>query len=236
MRSVSNQLMISATLAIGLALTPVVAQHGTHEHGQKDASAKEPPKCPVMGEPLNLAVSVATDEGPVFFCCKDCISTYQSNPAKYAAKVAAQRKALADRPKIQVTCPISKEPVDPNVFIESEGRKVFFCCKGCMNKYKADPTKYASALANSYTFQIQCPVMKEEINPKSFSTAGNGMKIYFCCKGCDRKFFADPAKYAPNLVAQGFTINPKEMTHGSAGDEKGHEHGADGHGGHDHDH
>ncbi len=238
MNRITRQLLIGSAIAIGLALTPVVAQRGAHEHGHgeqvhgKNASeATGLPKCPIMDEPVNLAVSVATDEGPVFFCCKECISKYQSDPPKYAAKVAAQRNALADRPKIQVTCPVSKEPVDPEVFIESEGRKVFFCCKGCISKYKADPGKYASALANSYTFQTQCPVMKEEISPKSFTTAGNGMRIYFCCKGCDKKFFAHPAKYAPNLAAQGFTVNPKEMTHGPVGEEKGHDHGA-----HDHDH
>lgn len=222
---------------LGLAAMPVWAQHEGHgDHGKMAMSpAKELPMCPVMGEPINLAVSVPTDEGPVFFCCKDCVSKYQANPAKYATKVAAQRKAMAARPKVQVTCPVSKEPVDQDVFVESNGKKVYFCCKGCVNKYQRDPSKYAAALANSYTYQTKCPVMGEEINPKAFTTAANGMNIYFCCKGCDKKFFADPAKYAPNLVAQGFTVNPKEMAH-DASEETGHDHDAHDHGGHDHDH
>ena len=223
-------------IALSFAVTPGMAQHGghgDHQHGQKEPALAPLPNCPVMDERINLAVSVATDDGPVFFCCKDCISKYQAEPAKYATKVAAQRKALADRPKIQVTCPVSKEPADRDVFVESGGRKVYFCCKGCVNKYQADPAKYASSFANSYTYQTMCPVMNEEIDPKSFTTAGNGMKIYFCCKGCDKKFFADPAKYAPKLVAQGFTVNPKEMTHGKA-EQKGHDHDSHDHGAHDH--
>ena len=241
MSGFAKQILLGSAFSFGLALSPVLAQHGDqgqgdHQLDKAATSTAELPKCPVMDEPINLAVSVATDDGPVFFCCKDCVSKFQANPAKYATNVAAQRKALADRTKIQVICPVSKEPVDLEVFVESEGQKVFFCCKGCVNKYQREPAKYASALANSFTYQTKCPVMKEDIDPKSFATAGNGTKIYFCCKGCDKKFFADPAKYAPNLAAPGFTVNPKEMTYGPAGEEKGHDHGANGHGGHDHDH
>ena len=240
MNGFAKQMLLGSAFAFGLALTPATAQHeghgqGDHQHDKAATSTAELPKCPVTDEPINLAVSVATDDGPVFFCCKDCVSKFQADPAKYATKVTAQRKALADRAKVQVTCPVTKEPVDPEVFVESGGKKVFFCCKGCVNKYQREPAKYASTLANSYTYQTKCPVMNEEIDPKSFTTAGNGMKIFFCCKGCDKKFFADPAKYAPRLVAQGFTVNPKEMTHGPAGEEKGHDHGAHDHGGHDHD-
>lgn len=238
MNRFAMQMLIGSAFAIGLALTPAMAQHeghgqghGDHPHREKASTPTPLPQCPVMDEPINFAVSVATDNGPVFFCCKDCVSKFQANPAKYATKVAAQRKALADRAKVQVICPVSKEPVDPEMFVESGAQKVFFCCRGCVNKYQREPAKYGSALANSYTYQTKCPVMNEDIDPKSFATAGNGMNIYFCCKGCDKKFFADPAKYAPHLIAQGFTVNPKEMTHGPAREKKGHDHG-----GHDHDH
>ena len=76
----------------------------------------------MMDEPASLAISTPTDAGPVYFCCKGCIAKFQKDPTKYATKVAAQRKVLAERAKIQVTCPISKEPVDQKVFIESNGK------------------------------------------------------------------------------------------------------------------
>jgi len=232
MNCLVKQAVIGCVVVLGLAVMPVSAQHEGHGgHGKMAMSpATALPKCPVTGEPINLAVSVPTDEGPVFFCCKDCVSKYQADPAKYATRVAVQRKALANRPEVQVTCPVSKEPVDQDVFIESHGKKVYFCCKGCINKYQADPAKYASALSNSYTYQTKCPVMGEDINPKAVTTTAQGMNIYFCCKGCDKKFFKDPQKYAPNLVAQGFTVNPKEMVHDTA-EQAGHDHDS-----HDHDH
>ena len=241
MNRLTKQMLIGSMFAFGLALAPAMAQHeghghghGDHQHGEKKSAPASLPRCPVMDEPINLAVSIATDDGPVFFYCKDCISKYKANPAKYAAKVAAQRRALADRPKIQVICPVSKEPVDQDVFVESNGKKVYFCCKGCGNKYERDSRRYGSALANSYTYQTKCPVMGEDIDPKSFTTAANGKSIYFCCKGCDKKFFPDPHKYAPNLVAQGFKVNPKEMVQ-AAVEHAGHDHGSHDHGGHDHD-
>ncbi|MHC4091298.1 MAG: hypothetical protein ACYSVY_13665, partial [Planctomycetota bacterium] len=172
-------------------------------------------------------------EGPVFFCCKSCIKKYQASPEKYAAKVASQRKALADRAKVQVTCPVSGKPVDQKVFIESGDDKVFFCCPGCVGKYQAEPAKYKSALANGYSYQTKCPVMGEPIDPKASVTVSTGQTIYFCCKGCDKKLMDNPAKYNKNLVAQGIQINWAEVQKGGSG----HDHdGSHDDGGHGHDH
>jgi len=33
--------------------------------------------------------------------------------------------------------------VKRNLFVEHEGRKVYFCCEGCMKSFKKDPKKYA---------------------------------------------------------------------------------------------
>ncbi|MFQ5589631.1 MAG: YHS domain-containing protein [Phycisphaerae bacterium] len=242
MNRFAKQVFIGSGFALGVALAPAMAQHDGHGHGRGDAQhgekASSPaalPTCPVTDEPANLAISAATDEGPVFFCCKDCMSKYRANKAKYAGKVAEQRRVLARRPGVQVTCPVSKEPVDQEVFLERNGQKVYFCCKGCINKYQADPAKYASALANSYTHQTKCPVTGEDIDPQAFTTVASGMSIYFCCQGCEKKLFTDPQKHAPRLVAQGFTIDAKEMVH-DADEEAGHDHDSHGHGGHDHDH
>ncbi len=216
MNRLTNQIVIGAIgsyCAFGLVVVPAFAQQGDHGMGNmaKSPAAATLPKCPVLDKPVNLAVSVATDDGPVFFCCKSCESKYQANPAKYAMKVAAQRKALATRPKIQVTCPVTKEPVNQNIFVEENGKKVYFCCKGCVKKYHQDPSKYAAALANSYTYQTKCPVTGEDIDPTTFTTTASGVNIYYCCKGCGKKFFNDPQKYAPALVKQGFTFNAEKM-------------------------
>jgi len=221
MTPMTRRTLLGSLVAFGLAVLPTMAQHEGHgahgDHGDAHKTPSASASCPVSGEAIDLSASVATDDGPVFFCCKDCIAKYKADPAKYAEKVALQRKALADRAKVQVTCPVSKEPVDPAVSVESGGTKVYFCCKSCVKKYEAEPAKYASALANSYTYQTKCPVMGEEIDPKAFTTTGDGMKVYFCCKGCDKKFNANPAKYAANMAEQGFTVDSKEKGHDAKG-------------------
>lgn len=222
-----------AILSLVVSTEFTLAQH--HQSGDKGEAPKAPPSlpgCPVMGdEPVNLSVSLATPEGPVFFCCKDCIPKYQADPSKYAAKVTAQRKALGNRPKAQVMCPSCQEPADAKIFLESGGQKILFSSTECMAKYKSDPSKYASALANSYTYQTKCPVMGEDIDPKSFTTLANGTKVYFCCKGCDKKLAAEPAKYLPKLAAQGIVLDPKDLTAAPAKAEPERDHK-----GHDHDH
>ena len=180
------------------------------------------PKCPVTGEPVNLAVSVSTDDGPVFFCCEGCVKKYKASPDKYAAKVAAQRAALAKLARVQVTCPVTGEPIDGKTSIEYKGEKVSFCCPGCVDKFKADPDKYKTALANSYTYQTKCPVMGGDIDPKSFTTLAGGQKIYFCCPACEKKLFDDPAKYASNLEAQGYKFNPEQLKPAKEGNDHGH--------------
>ena len=46
----------------------------------------------------------------------------------------------------QKLCPDMGNPIDTNLFVEHEGRKVYFCCKGCVAPFKADPAKYLAKL------------------------------------------------------------------------------------------
>ncbi|MGE4488957.1 MAG: efflux RND transporter periplasmic adaptor subunit [Kiritimatiellales bacterium] len=57
--------------------------------------------------------------------------------------------------------------------------------------------------------QTHCPVMGGEINKELF-TDYNGMRIYFCCSGCQEKFLADPEKYIEQINAKG---EEPEMIH-----------------------
>lgn len=196
-----------------------------------------------MDEPVDFFVKTMTADGPVFFCCKDCIKKFEANAKKYEKQVAEQRQALARLPKVQVTCPVSGKPVDDKVFIEKDGKKTYFCCKGCVGKYEKEPGKYAAQLADSFSYQTKCPVMGEEIDPTAYIKLKTGQTVFFCCPGCDKKFLKDPANYAPKLEAEGIRIDPKKVEiaagptekdkHGEKEGQGGHEHGHD-HDGHDH--
>jgi YHS domain-containing protein len=47
----------------------------------------------------------------------------------------------------QTTCPIMDgNPIDKQYFTEYQGKKVYFCCPGCEDKFKAAPEKYLAKL------------------------------------------------------------------------------------------
>jgi YHS domain-containing protein len=46
----------------------------------------------------------------------------------------------------QTTCPVMGGPIDKDIFIEYQDKKVYFCCASCLDTFKADPEKYISKL------------------------------------------------------------------------------------------
>ena len=234
-------LVVASVWSLGLGSAEAGPEHN---HGAaKTSFASVMPKCPVTDEPVDLSVKTYTEDGPVYFCRKECIDEYRAQPGKYAQKVGAQRAALAKLPKVQVICPVTGKPVDTKISAEHNGSKVHFCSPMCANKFKRDPAKYETVLANSYTYQTKCPVMGGNVDPQSFTTLAGGQRIYFCCAGCETPLFKDPAKYTPKLAAQGFKIKPEQIKparkHGHDHDDHGHgghDHGDHDHGGHGHDH
>ncbi len=177
--------------------------------GDKPASGKPTPlpHCPVMDEPVDFSISTMTADGPVYFCCKKCVRMFDKKPTKYAKKVTRQRTQLAKMNKVQVSCPVSGEPIDPEVTADHAGGKVAFCCGKCRSTFTAAPAKFSAKLAGSYTYQTICPVMGEEIDPESWIDLPTGQRIYLCCPPCGKKLMKNPDKYADKLAAQGMPIN-----------------------------
>jgi YHS domain-containing protein len=46
----------------------------------------------------------------------------------------------------QTTCPVMGSPVNKAIFVEYEGKKVYFCCPPCKDKFNAEPEKYIAKL------------------------------------------------------------------------------------------
>lgn len=195
--------VIGATLIVAWADSP--GDGTSKKPGMVDG--RKLPDCPVGGQPINLAVSTTTSDGPVFFCCQPCIKKFEADGKKYVEKVADQRKALAAFPRTQVTCPVSGEPVKGDVFLEEKGRKAYFCCNNCRAKYEKEPAKYAVKHNNSYTYQTRCPVTGRAIDPQVSAAAPAGETVFFCCKDCPDKFKKDVDRFAPKLEEQGLRLD-----------------------------
>ena len=46
-------------------------------------------------------------------------------------------------------CPVRGDEVDKNVFTIYQGKKVYFCCSGCIKRFEKNPENYLSALLNN---------------------------------------------------------------------------------------
>lgn len=47
----------------------------------------------------------------------------------------------------QITCPVmTDELIDKSIFVEHEGRKIYFCCQMCVGTFQKNPAKYLAKL------------------------------------------------------------------------------------------
>jgi len=46
----------------------------------------------------------------------------------------------------QTTCPVMGNSINKEIYTEYKGKKVYFCCTGCVGKFEENPEKYLSKL------------------------------------------------------------------------------------------
>jgi YHS domain-containing protein len=46
----------------------------------------------------------------------------------------------------QTTCPVMGGAINKSMFTEYKGKKVYFCCAGCKEKFEKEPEKYVVKL------------------------------------------------------------------------------------------
>jgi len=84
-----------------------------------------------------------------------------ASPAQHAAPATA---SAAEPAPVQKMCPVMGGAIDPNLFVEYKGKKVYFCCQGCDRKFRADPEQYLPKL----------PQFQEAQEPSQADTSDTG--------------------------------------------------------------
>lgn len=100
-------------------------------------------KCPVMNEKINKLLFVEYDGKRIYVCCKECIAPVKKDPVKYIREIEAGGIKLE---KTQTTCPVMGGKIDKKMYADYNGRRVYFCCSGCIPQFKSDPEKYLKKL------------------------------------------------------------------------------------------
>ena len=58
----------------------------------------------------------------------------------------AETKQVVSEAIEQKTCPVMGGAINKELYTEYEGKKVYFCCPGCKEKFEKEPDKYISKL------------------------------------------------------------------------------------------
>jgi YHS domain-containing protein len=88
-------------------------------------------------------------------------------------------------PKPQTNCPVMGGKIDKNVFADHEGKRVYFCCKGCIPEFQKNPAKYIKKLESEGVTLEKAP--KTGLNKESSpGTDASGKQSNACGNcGCD---------------------------------------------------
>ena len=108
-----------------------------------------------------------------------------------ALLVGVQARAAEEAPKketkAQTKCPIMGGDIDKSVFADHDGKRVYFCCKGCPEKFKKDPAKYIKQLEDEGVTLDKTPVEKKDDSGKGseeIKKDGDSGKGKHGCGGC----------------------------------------------------
>ncbi len=80
--------------------------------------------------------------------------------AEEAAKQGAQEK------KAQTECPVMGGKIDKKLFVDFQGKRIYVCCAGCIDKVKADPAKYIKELESKGIILDETPKEKSPAEKK----------------------------------------------------------------------
>lgn len=100
-------------------------------------------------------------------------------------------------------CPVGGEAVDADSHVDWNGVRIRLCCPDCKPLLEKDPAAAIEKLglklakdADGNTLvdlaNANCPVMGKPAK-ESFTGDQSGVRMRFCCAGCDKKAKKDPA-------------------------------------------
>lgn len=62
------------------------------------------------------------------------------------AEGSGAENAAAAQETLQKTCPVMGGPIDKNIYVDYKGRRIYFCCRMCVDSFNKDPEKYLPKL------------------------------------------------------------------------------------------
>jgi len=83
-----------------------------------------------------LMASLMLAAGLLVAGCKEQAPSPPKSPEGVPAPAAIAQKL----------CPVTDDPIDPKIYVDYNGRRVYFCCEMCPPLFKKEPEKYLKKL------------------------------------------------------------------------------------------
>jgi Cu+-exporting ATPase len=114
-----------------------------------------------------------------------------------------------DPTAVDPVCGMAVDPAHAAGSYEHAGQMYYFCNVSCLNRFKADPTRYTTPRAS--TGSQKDPVCAMDVEPSNAAgmVEHAGQTYYFCSDHCVKKFKADPDRYI-GTSASGPAPHPKD--------------------------
>ncbi|NOY88412.1 MAG: YHS domain-containing protein [FCB group bacterium] len=145
--------LFQAVLLLSFTFLFAFSAFAENKNAQETPKSKKELKnqtnCPVMGGKIDSTYYTDIQGQRVYFCCPMCPKKFKADPDKYFQK-AAKEGILFEN--IQKNCPVSgKELTEKTVYIDYEGRRIYFCCPDCQDTFNKDPKEYLSQMDKKET-------------------------------------------------------------------------------------
>jgi len=152
-----------------------------------DVSVRDP-VCGMAVDPAQPRGKAEHDGRTYYFCSPACMHKFVSSPARYLATdrgpaEAASRVSVPAKPNQDPVCGMTVDPSKAASSVEHEGKLYHFCCRGCAEKFKADPAKY---LSPTYKPGGMGPMVQLSAKSVQISAGGNPPVITLADAGAAR--------------------------------------------------
>jgi Cu+-exporting ATPase len=147
--------------------------------------------------PSAAAIHIKHKGKTYYFCSKHCSAQFKQDPGKYTGKAADHSPLInigasgsaalpasdsATKQKDPV-CGMDVDPATARYRLDHGGKTYYFCCGGCLEKFRSDPDRYLNPEASANLVQLgstrPAPV-HSALQPESSATQPAAERYYVC--------------------------------------------------------
>ena len=182
-------------------------------------------KCIVRGEPANLQHAAEYRQSNVYFCCPECVETFEADPAKYSTE--ANHQLVLTGQFVQTQCPITEQSESDGTTTEFMGVEIGLANQDAKDQFEsvADIQQQIAMVFGELAFEksFQQKAAFDLTNAKCLIIPGRGVKsslasdygdkkVFFCCGSCQKKYDADPVAFSTQANLQLFSTGQAQQT------------------------